>query len=95
MKLDSDLRVDRCGVCGGSAKDISDCAAAGSSAASFAWEEAPLSQCSAPCGGGYMMAHAVCRNNATGARVHEELCDNSRRPQARMAPCNNRPCPPR
>jgi len=69
--------------------------ASSSGASAFAWREAPLSECSAPCGGGYMMAHAVCVANATGVRVHQDLCDGARRPRARMAPCNNRPCPPR
>ena len=42
-----------------------------------------------------MMAHSVCVNNATAAKVHEDLCDVSTKPAARMAPCNNRPCPAR
>ena len=89
LRLDSGSRVDRCGVCGG---DGSTCAAAG---AAFVWREAPLSRCSAPCGGGQMMAHAVCKSAATGERVHDDLCDSGSRPGARMAPCNAKPCPPR
>ena len=84
-------RVDSCGVCGG---DGLSCVGSADRRV-YAWTEVPLSQCSAPCGGGHMMAHAVCVNNATREKVHEDLCDVSTKPEARMAPCNNSPCPAR
>ena len=61
----------------------------------FEWDETPLSHCSAPCGGGHMMARSVCRNNQTRAVVDDKLCDLKKKAPARMAPCNTKPCPPR
>ncbi|XP_059081063.1 protein madd-4-like isoform X2 [Tigriopus californicus] len=87
LQLDSDLKVDQCGTCGGNGT--------GCPNAIFAWEEAPLSRCSVPCGGGYMMAHFVCLNNQTKVQVHDDLCNKATQPPSRMAPCNNRPCPAR
>ena len=87
LQLDSEKKIDRCGVCGGQgttcARDI------------FIWKEVPLSQCSVQCGGGNMMAHSVCFNNITKTSVEDGLCDRGRKPAARMAPCNNKPCPAR
>ena len=52
-------------------------------------------RCSAPCGGGYMMVHAVCRNNGTSAEVDPDMCDPAAKPRSRMAACNSKPCPAR
>jgi hypothetical protein len=51
LKIGSSERVDACGVCGGNNSTCSD--------NTFGWEETPLSHCSAPCGGGFMMARLV------------------------------------
>lgn len=61
----------------------------------FVWEETPLSHCSAPCGGGYMMARPVCRNKLTKDEVESDLCDSKSKPLSRMAPCNQQACPAR
>ncbi len=95
LQLDSTKRVDRCGLCSDNNATMTSSSPCTSDPKVFLWREAPLSECSVPCGGGHMMAHAVCKNKETGAKVHDDLCDNAMRPEARMAPCNNRPCPPR
>lgn len=95
LKLDSRHRVDRCGVCSAPDKGRNATEECVKDPKRFIWREAPLSECSVPCGGGHMMAHSVCRNKQTGAKVDDGLCDNADKPEPRMAPCNNRPCPPR
>ncbi|QQP53798.1 Uncharacterized protein FKW44_006405, partial [Caligus rogercresseyi] len=87
LKLDSETKVDACGVCGGNGTSCQD------SKAIFMWEETPLSHCSVPCGGGFMMARSICVNARTKARVLEDLCDSRSRPGERMAPCNQEACP--
>lgn len=83
----SDKKVDSCGVCGGLNEQCS--------GDTFVWNEVALSHCSAPCGGGYMMARSVCQNNHTKATVADDLCNLSQKPSSRMAPCNLEACPAR
>ena len=87
MTIGSTKRVDSCGVCGG---NNSTC-----STNTFGWEETPLSHCSAPCGGGFMMARPVCKNKVTKVEVDPDLCDFKSKPLSRMAPCNQHSCPAR
>ena len=100
MKIGSTRKIDACGVCSETSKN--DNATENEKACKykeghsfFEWDETPLSHCSAPCGGGHMMARSVCRNNQTRAVVDDEMCDLKKKAPARMAPCNTKPCPPR
>ena len=89
MLVDSEKKVDKCGICGG---DGTQCQA---NKVSFVWTEVPLSHCSAPCGGGYRMVRYVCQNNVTNEPVQDELCNVLQKPQPKMASCNVQACPPR
>ncbi|XP_071743859.1 protein madd-4 isoform X1 [Lepeophtheirus salmonis] len=89
LKLDSNKKVDACGVCDGNGTACSDHHAV------FIWEETPLSHCSVPCGGGFMMARPICINAKTREHVIDDLCDSTNRPNERMAPCNQKACPAR
>ena len=83
----SEKKLDSCGICGG--QDICE------NKVAFVWSEVAVSHCSAPCGGGYMMARSVCINNASNEAVLDDLCNVSEKPASRMAPCNLHPCPAR
>ena len=63
----------------------------------YAWVKAPLSRCSASCGGrGTRMVRWVCEDEGPeGGRVADGLCDEDRRPEANMEACNTHACPPR
>ena len=87
--VDSEQKVDKCGICGG---DGSQCQA---NKVSFVWFEIALSHCSTPCGGGYRMVRYVCQNNITKETVQDELCNVLEKPEPKMAPCNQQPCPAR
>ena len=100
LKIGSTKEIDACGVC--SEVNVKDNGTTNEQPckyneghAFFEWVETPLSHCSAPCGGGHMMARSVCRNNQTREVVNDELCDMKKKAPARMAPCNTKPCPPR
>ena len=89
LMVDSEQKVDKCGICGG---DGSQCQA---NKVSFVWFEIALSHCSTPCGGGYRMVRYVCQNNITKETVQDELCNVLEKPEPKMAPCNQQPCPAR
>ena len=89
LMVDSEQKVDKCGICGG---DGSQCQA---NKVSFVWFEIALSHCSTPCGGGYRMVRYVCQNNITKETVQDELCNVLEKPEPKMAPCNQEPCPAR
>ena len=101
LKIGSTRTIDACGVCSEENNTKNKNAKKGKLChhkkghTFFNWIETPLSHCSAPCGGGHMMARSVCRNNQTGADVNDNMCDLAERPPARMAPCNTKPCPAR
>ena len=101
MKIGSTKKIDACGECSeidnskedGDAKRKSCKYKEGHSF--YDWVETPLSHCSAPCGGGQMMARSVCMNNKTRAVAEDEMCDIKKKAPPRVAPCNIKPCPAR
>merc|ERR1711997_182591 len=101
LKIGSTKRIDACGECSeidnskedGDAKRKSCKYKEGHSF--YDWVETPLSHCSAPCGGGQMMARSVCMNNKTRAVAEDEMCDIKIKAPPRVAPCNIKPCPAR
>ena len=101
LKIGSTRKIDACGVCSEeeendiSTKEKKLLCKYKEGHAFFDWVETPLSHCSAPCGGGHMMARSVCMNNNTKDVVNDEMCDIKKRDPARMAPCNTKPCPAR
>ena len=101
LKIGSTRKIDACGVCSEESDEGDRSTKKGKSCkykeghAFFNWVEIPLSHCSAPCGGGHMMARSVCRNNKTRTTVNDEMCDMKKRSPPRMAPCNTKACPAR
>ncbi|XP_041632766.1 protein madd-4 isoform X1 [Drosophila kikkawai] len=87
LKIGSTKKIDGCGVCGGDGNSCSQ--------PLYYWEMAPMSQCSATCGGGYKMARPICRNRLTNADVDDTLCSLTNRPEASVEQCNTHSCPPR
>ncbi|XP_052837800.1 protein madd-4 isoform X2 [Drosophila gunungcola] len=87
LKIGSTKKIDGCGVCGGDGNSCSQ--------PLYYWEMAPMSQCSATCGGGYKMARPLCRNRLTNADVDDTLCSLTNRPEASVEQCNTHSCPPR
>ncbi|KAK9728281.1 ADAMTS cysteine-rich domain [Popillia japonica] len=87
LRIDSDLQVDVCGVCGG---DGSSCARP-----LYHWSLTSLSLCSATCGGGYKMSRPICLNRVTGEEVEEQLCNESQKPESAIVECNTHNCPPK
>ncbi|XP_044315362.1 protein madd-4 isoform X2 [Drosophila rhopaloa] len=87
LKIGSTKKIDGCGVCGGDGNSCSQ--------PLYYWEMAPMSQCSATCGGGYKMARPLCRNRLTNADVDDSLCSQTNRPEASVEQCNTHSCPPR
>lgn len=85
LQLDSTMRIDDCGICGG---DGSSCRVP-----VYSWGESQFSPCSVTCGGGYQMSRPVCVDKDLDEEVDERLCDHSMRPQARVRECNTFKCP--
>ncbi|XP_034240301.1 protein madd-4-like [Thrips palmi] len=85
LRIGSRKTVDACGVCGG---DGSSCATP-----LYHWDTVPSSLCSEACGGGYRSASHVCKNRVTGLEVEDALCDQTRRPEGEVEPCNTHRCP--
>ena len=42
---------------------------------------------------GYRSASHVCKNRVTGQEVEDALCDQTRRPEGEVEPCNTHRCP--
>ncbi|XP_031629322.1 protein madd-4 isoform X6 [Contarinia nasturtii] len=87
LRIGSSKKVDACGVCGGNGSTCSQ--------PMYQWDMAPMSLCSATCGGGYKMSRPLCRNRMTSQEVEESLCNSAMRPEPAVVQCNTHSCPPK
>ncbi|XP_045023585.1 ADAMTS-like protein 1 isoform X3 [Daphnia magna] len=95
LQLNSDWKVDACGVCGG---DGSTCADSSDDlVVGYRWEFGHrLSTCTASCDGGEQEVEIICRDAVTGLEVSDQtLCDQSNRPEPKIVQCHTDPCPPK
>jgi len=88
LQLNSELKIDACGVCGGDGSTCADVV--------YQWEYGRhLTPCSASCDAGEQEVELICRSLVTGALVREDLCDATTKPTNTFLSCNEDPCPPR
>ncbi|XP_046460778.1 ADAMTS-like protein 1 isoform X3 [Daphnia pulex] len=96
LQLNSDSKVDACGVCGGDGSTCLD-STSDDLVIGYRWEFGHrLSPCTASCDGGQQEVEIICRDAVTGLEVSDQnLCDESSRPQPKFVQCHTDPCPPK
>ncbi|EFX85379.1 hypothetical protein DAPPUDRAFT_20190, partial [Daphnia pulex] len=93
LQLNSDSKVDACGVCGGDGSTCLD-NTSDDLVVGYRWEFGHrLSPCTVSCDG---EVEIICRDAVTGLEVSDQnLCDESSRPQPKFVQCHTDPCPPK
>ena len=80
LELSSEVKLDRCGVCGG--KGLS-CANR-----RYTWKKEAHTKCSAACGGGRQVFQHFCMDINSNEKVHFEFGDANERPETFFENCN-------